>query len=68
VTGKLGIITRPDGTKQLTIDGRPVYTYLADKQPGDVNGQGFGGLWYVIRPDGTMVKSQSSGGSGSGGY
>lgn len=70
VTGKLGTITRSDGAKQLTVNGRPVYTYLPDTQPGDVKGQGFGGLWYVIRPDGTMVtqKSSSSGGSGYGGY
>jgi predicted lipoprotein with Yx(FWY)xxD motif len=68
VTGKVGTITRPDGSKQLTVDGRPVYTYSPDTQPGDVKGQGVAGLWYVLRPDGTMVTDQSSGGSGSGGY
>ena len=67
VTGKLGTITRPDGSKQLTVNSRPIYTYAPDTQPGDVKGQGVGGVWYVLRPDGTMV-TQSSGGSGSGGY
>ena len=68
VTGTLGTITRPDGAKQLTVDGRPVYTYLPDTHPGDVKGQGVGGVWYVLRPDGAMVTDQSSGGSGNGGY
>ena len=56
VTATFGSITRPDGTKQLSVDGYPVYTYAGDKSPGDVNGQGVnasGGLWWVLSPNGS---------------
>jgi predicted lipoprotein with Yx(FWY)xxD motif len=68
VTGTVGTITRPEGSKQLTVNGRPVYLFAQDTKPGDVKGQGVGGIWFVLRPDGTMVTDQSSGGSGNGGY
>lgn len=68
VTGTVGTITRSDGSKQLTVNGRPVYLFAQDDKPGDVKGQGVGGIWFVLRPDGTMVTGQSSGGSGYGGY
>src|SRR5262245_33235968 len=41
VTGtSLGVIDRPDGAKQVTADGRPVYTFTQDS-PGKVTGNGF---------------------------
>ncbi|MDE1767947.1 MAG: hypothetical protein KGH64_02760 [Candidatus Micrarchaeota archaeon] len=43
-----GMITRTGGAKQLTYEGWPLYYYLADKAPGEVNGEGVGGTWYVI--------------------
>jgi predicted lipoprotein with Yx(FWY)xxD motif len=49
---KVGVITRPDGTKQLTIDGWALYRYIGDKKPGQWKGQGVGGTWFVIAPDG----------------
>lgn len=64
VTGKLGTITLPDGSKQVTVNGRPVYLFAKDTKPGDVQGQGVGSVWYVLRPDGTMVTDQASGVSG----
>jgi predicted lipoprotein with Yx(FWY)xxD motif len=60
VTAKLGSITRPDGTRQLTVNGWPVYTYAADTAPGMTSGQGTngsGGLWWVISASGTAMKS-----------
>lgn len=48
----LGELTREDGTKQLTIDGWPMYRYAKDSKAGDVNGQGVGGTWYASAPDG----------------
>ncbi|MEV8455331.1 SCO0930 family lipoprotein [Streptomyces sp. NPDC052095] len=47
--------TRPDGTKQLTIDCWPLYWYTGDEKPGDTNGQGVNGTWFAVRPDGKPV-------------
>jgi hypothetical protein len=49
---KVGTVNRPDGTRQLTIGGWPVYRYIGDKQPGQWKGQGVGGTWFVVAPDG----------------
>lgn len=64
VTGTVGTITLPNGSKQVTVNGRPIYLYAPDAKPGDVKGQGVGSVWYVLRPDGTMVTDQASGSSG----
>jgi predicted lipoprotein with Yx(FWY)xxD motif len=51
--GKLGTVTRPDGTTQLTYNDKPLYTFVQDTQPGDANGDGFtdlGGTWHVVAP------------------
>ncbi|MEV5976541.1 SCO0930 family lipoprotein [Streptomyces sp. NPDC052114] len=48
----LGEVTNADGTKQLTIDGWPMYRYAQDTKPGDAKGQGVGGTWYAAAPDG----------------
>ncbi|MBO1334598.1 SCO0930 family lipoprotein [Streptomyces sp. VRA16 Mangrove soil] len=47
--------TRPDGTKQQTLNCWPVYTFSGDKKPGDTNGQGVGGTWYAASPEGKPV-------------
>jgi predicted lipoprotein with Yx(FWY)xxD motif len=56
--GTLGVITRADGTQQVTYNEMPLYYYVADKNPGDTKGQGiappapaaYGGAWYVVTP------------------
>lgn len=58
VTAKLGELTRDDGTKQLTVNGMPMYTYVGDNATGDTKGQGLnesGGLWWVVATDGTWI-------------
>jgi predicted lipoprotein with Yx(FWY)xxD motif len=55
VTGKLGTITRPDGSRQVTINGHPLYRYVQDHRPGDTAGQGVGGRWYAVTPAGEPV-------------
>lgn len=54
----LGTITRPDGTKQVTYKGHPLYWFARDGDSGDAYGQGvvgFGSSWYVISPSGKKV-------------
>ncbi|MGP2441494.1 SCO0930 family lipoprotein [Streptomyces sp. JW3] len=48
--------TRPDGAAQQTLDCWPLYTFAGDAEPGDINGQGVGGTWYAVAPDGKPVK------------
>ncbi len=48
----VGTVTRADGTKQLTVKGWPLYTYLGDKKAGSWKGQNVSGKWFVIKPDG----------------
>lgn len=40
----LGVMTRDDGTEQLTYNEWPLYTFARDMAPGDTNGQGVGGF------------------------
>jgi predicted lipoprotein with Yx(FWY)xxD motif len=55
VTGEVGTIPTADGGFQVTVDGRPIYTYAKDAAPGDVTGQGVGGVWWVIAPSGDEI-------------
>lgn len=45
--GALATIARPDGTRQVTYDGWPLYRFAGDDMPGDVKGQGIGGVWFA---------------------
>ena len=55
VTGTVGTIATPDGKKQLTVNGMPVYYYAKDLAAGDITGQGVGGVWYLVAPSGEMI-------------
>jgi predicted lipoprotein with Yx(FWY)xxD motif len=55
VSAKLGTITRSDGSKQITLDGRPLYTYAGDSGAGAVSGQGVKGIWWAVTPGGAEV-------------
>ena len=48
VQAPLGTTRRTDGTTQITLNARPVYTYVGDANPGEDNGNGLGGIWHVI--------------------
>ena len=47
--GPLGVITRPGGVAQVTINGYPLYYYAGDKAPGQTAGNGIEGAWHVIK-------------------
>ena len=48
----VGFVERGDGTCQVTINGWPVYYFVADAKAGDISGQGLNGKWFAIKPDG----------------
>ena len=56
---KLGTTTRTDGTVQVTYNGWPLYYFAKDAQPGDTNGEGLLGKWYVISPSGDQVTASA---------
>ncbi|WP_069467761.1 COG4315 family predicted lipoprotein [Actinacidiphila rubida] len=71
-TSKLSTTTRSDGSKQVTYNGHPLYTFSGDSKAGQTNGQGlnaFGAKWYVVGTNGkqiTKMPSSSSPPSGGG--
>jgi predicted lipoprotein with Yx(FWY)xxD motif len=46
-----GTITRPDGAKQTTYKGWPLYYYKSDTKAGDVTGENVGNVWAVAKAD-----------------
>ena len=70
VTGKLGTITRSDGSTQATYNGHPLYTYVSDTAPGQDKGNGLnlsGGVWHVVPVSGSAAAPAASSSSGGGG-
>ena len=47
--GNLTLVTRDDGAKQWAYKGKPVYTYSADKKPGEMTGDNFKDIWHVVK-------------------
>ncbi|MGH6943861.1 MAG: COG4315 family predicted lipoprotein [Geminicoccaceae bacterium] len=57
----LSTFKRDDGSTQIAYDGRPLYQFAKDAQPGDTKGQdveGFGAEWYLISPEGEKVEAE----------
>jgi predicted lipoprotein with Yx(FWY)xxD motif len=49
--GRVGTIKRTDGSEQLTYNGHPLYTYIADTAPGQARGNNInlnGGVWHDV--------------------
>jgi predicted lipoprotein with Yx(FWY)xxD motif len=68
----LGSFTRSNGTRQVTLDGLPLYRFAGDKKPGQVTGnvKNVFGRWYSINPQHptiapTKVKTGGTGGTGT---
>ncbi|WP_217180336.1 hypothetical protein [Streptomyces sp. AC495_CC817] len=56
ITGEVGTITTADGSTQVTLNGWPLYYFAGDTAAGDVNGQGVGGIWWVLTAAGEKVE------------
>jgi predicted lipoprotein with Yx(FWY)xxD motif len=50
VTGTLATFARPDGSMQVSYNGKPLYYFIKDAKPGDTNGEGVAGKWTVAKP------------------
>jgi predicted lipoprotein with Yx(FWY)xxD motif len=71
VRGTLGVITRPDSTRQVTLNGAPLYRFVQDSAPGTVKGNGimdrFGPKsfsWHVESSGAPVTATPGSSGSG----
>ncbi|MFJ9821364.1 hypothetical protein ACIRU3_40145 [Streptomyces sp. NPDC101151] len=62
----VGIVKRDDGNLQVTIGGWPVYRFSKDLKPGDTKGQGVGGTWFGVTPNGQKAGGGQDGGSPAG--
>jgi predicted lipoprotein with Yx(FWY)xxD motif len=53
--GQVATITRTGGSRQLTYNGHPLYTYIGDSAPGQARGNNLnlnGGLWHEVPASG----------------
>lgn len=48
-------ITRSDGAKQTTFRGWPLYYFSGDANKGDINGDGVNNIWFVAKPDYSLM-------------
>ncbi len=66
LSGKLDTVQGANGP-QVTYQGHPLYTFSGDSKPGQANGQGLQGKWFVagvgLAAQGSSTSSGSSGGS-----
>jgi predicted lipoprotein with Yx(FWY)xxD motif len=52
---EVGVVRRADGALQLTLGGWPIYRFSKDTAPGQTNGEGVGGIWFAVSPEGMKV-------------
>lgn len=60
LSGTLTSLSR-NGGNQIVYNGHPLYTFAADSAPGDVNGEGVNGKWFVATPDLAPASGTNSG-------
>ena len=66
LSGSLTVSANANG-QQVEYNGHPLYTYTADTASGQMNGEGVGGVWFVVPT--TLAPSNGSNGTpSSGGY
>ncbi|MFD4675589.1 hypothetical protein ACFWNN_38085 [Lentzea sp. NPDC058450] len=54
--GLLGIVERPEGPRQVTLNGHPLYRYVDDEKAGDAKGDGLDGVWFAVGPSGEKAR------------
>jgi predicted lipoprotein with Yx(FWY)xxD motif len=60
VAARVTVVRRRDGRRQLAYYGHPLYYYVGDRQPGQINCQDaeeYGGHWWLVKPDGSQNRS-----------
>ncbi|SBS71480.1 hypothetical protein [uncultured Microbacterium sp.] len=55
VTGTVATIDSPDGQKQVTLNGWPLYYFVGDSAAGDTAGQGVNDVWWVLSAAGEKI-------------
>jgi predicted lipoprotein with Yx(FWY)xxD motif len=58
----LGVTKRKNGKRQVTYAGHPLYTYTGDSKAGQVKGEGYQSIWWVLDAAGKPVKHAPAGG------
>jgi predicted lipoprotein with Yx(FWY)xxD motif len=53
----LDTVEHPAAGSQVTYNGWPLYFFSGDSAAGDTNGQGQGGVWFVLDPDGNAISN-----------
>ncbi|MFK5880520.1 MAG: hypothetical protein QM478_13620, partial [Flavobacteriaceae bacterium] len=54
-TSDFETITRSDGSKQTTYLGWPLYYFANDAQAGDTNGDNVNSVWFIAKPDYSLM-------------
>jgi predicted lipoprotein with Yx(FWY)xxD motif len=54
-SAKVTTTRRKDHRRQLVYNGHPLYAMTADTRPGETQGQGFLGTWFVVSPAGNKI-------------
>jgi predicted lipoprotein with Yx(FWY)xxD motif len=57
---KLGTTRRPDGKRQATYGGSPLYRFASDSKAGDAKGQGVGGVWLAAGASGPSAPATTA--------
>lgn len=75
VMGTLSTVTRPDGSKQVTLNRAPLYTFALDHAAGQANGNdahdSFDGVhftWHAVTVSGAAAPGPSRSSGNGGGY
>ena len=67
----VGTTTRSDGSRQVTYNGHPLYTFQGDSKRGDTKGEGvvaFGAAWFVVSPAGKQITGKAASSARSAGH